>query len=286
MRKLFRVLVWITVICFSLILGFAVGQAALPPADRERVELAIEQTVAAWPTPTPQPTHAPIVVTVERIVNREVVVTVTNTPRPATPTPEPVETTSAQQIDYQIVEINDISVGATKRMRYTLQVSNTPSREGLIRLARIIVEAKHMNGNPVNAVTIFVYPDFVPPEGIVDATVIWAPNGVWADADNVRTGDYSKHQYTVDFYDPRPTPSGDSGEVHRRTIFQTAGAAQAEANKLTETKRKAGDFKDLDEEIEFSQAALRAANRAVMEMFDITEDEFYKIIAEGIEKKW
>ena len=305
MRKLFRILVWITVVCFSLILGFIAGQATLPPADRETVQAAIKQTVEAWPSPTALPTYTPIVVKTPPVVVTTTPLPVTSTPVPS-PTIDPTKaaatatrraeiaaaltaTVSANTDDlitYQIVETKDISLGATKRMSYTVLVSDMPSPDELIKLAQIIVEAKHSKDNPVNAVNIFVYQHFARTTGIVDATVIWAPNGVWADADNVRTGDYSTHQYSVDYYDPRPTPSGDEDENRRRTIFGEALKAQAGANALTEEKRLAGDFKDLDEEIEFSQAALRAANDIVIQRFDLTRDQFFKIMAEGIEKKW
>ena len=95
MGKVFKFLSIATAIIFSLLLGFFAGQSTLPPADREVVEAAIESTVAAIPTQTPWPTSAPIIVTVEKVVERVITVgpptpTATSAPPTITTTVEPV----------------------------------------------------------------------------------------------------------------------------------------------------------------------------------------------------
>ena len=104
MSKLLKIVGAIIILFIVFALGIAAGQSMLPPADQETVDLAIQETVASWPTSTalptytPQPTHAPIIITVERVVERERVITVmppspTNTPE-STATPDPAEATA------------------------------------------------------------------------------------------------------------------------------------------------------------------------------------------------
>ena len=145
MRRLFRILVWITVICFSLILGFAVGQAALPPADQERVELAIEQTVSAWPTPTPMPTYTPIVVSAPPVV-----VTATRHLVTSTPVPSPTTTSASraatqipatptlESLNYVVANTGGDGVYLRKTIEGGERLSAWPDGTELVRIGRSV----------------------------------------------------------------------------------------------------------------------------------------------------
>jgi len=75
------------------------------------------------------------------------------------------------------------------------------SDSDLIRMAEMEVKALTRK-RKVNAIAIcFVRSWEEAARGISVAEVEWAPGGVWWDADTVRAGDYSRHQYVVTFND-------------------------------------------------------------------------------------
>ena len=82
MGKILKIIAALIVSFIVFVVGIQAGRTMLPPADQETVDAAIEQTVTSWPTSTPlptytpQPTSAPLIITVERVIERQVVVTV------------------------------------------------------------------------------------------------------------------------------------------------------------------------------------------------------------------
>jgi len=100
---------------------------------------------------------------------------------------------------YQIEEIEDISVVRAVRFRVRVATEFPISIEQINRLCEQVVEDQKDKG-PLNAVVVFLYDTRSLRAGSYSiAKCEYTPNGVWADAVNVRTGDYATHLLTYDY---------------------------------------------------------------------------------------
>lgn len=98
---------------------------------------------------------------------------------------------------YQIVEVEDVSFNNVKRYRVRSYVDKILSyRENELVSEKIIAEITKSKSS--NAISIFYYL----PESDINSSYTagmaeWAPYGDWSKADEIITGDYSKHQLKV-----------------------------------------------------------------------------------------
>jgi hypothetical protein len=153
------------------------------------------------PCPTGMPTLAPVATDTPRP---------TETPTPAlvaTDTPGPTETpTSVPVPTYQIVEVEDISVAHAVRFRVKAITEFPISVEQINGLCEQVVE-NLKSQESLNAVVVFLYDTrSLWSDAYSIAKCEYAPNGVWADAVNVQTGDYSTHKFTYE-YQPKVNDS-------------------------------------------------------------------------------
>ena len=123
----------------------------------------------------------------------------------ATNTPVPSKE-SSEVLTFSIVETEDISFGNAVRLTLRVKMGGSYLSEQGLQIAQEITEL-HLD-RKVNAVSFaFHYPNYnygALPYGIIE----WAPDGDWAKAIDVKTGDYSRHRFTVKSWrDPEPTPS-------------------------------------------------------------------------------
>jgi hypothetical protein len=116
---------------------------------------------------------------------------------PAASSAVPKEKEPAKKIpEYKIGEKADISVGANKRYRYEVIVDADIQEEDVKKVASDIVE-KTKKETPFNAVVIFFHADASSiGKGYTVGKVEYVPYGALASAQKVKTGDYSKHEYT------------------------------------------------------------------------------------------
>ena len=107
-----------------------------------------------------------------------------------------------EPVSYTIVEVEDASFAATVRKSVRVAVDEGLTKEQIEWVAKDVV--KQVTGlQPVNAIMIFMYHRGVDYYVLAGLAVDWAPYGEWARAGEVRTGDYSKHEYHYRIYDAR-----------------------------------------------------------------------------------
>lgn len=103
---------------------------------------------------------------------------------------------------YQIAHREDISFGPVRRLQFRVAVPKHYVRDEIQQIAAAIV-AETTRSQPVNAISIFFYGPGTSTTSRYDvASVEWVPNGRWADASLVRTGDYSSFAYSVSYKSP------------------------------------------------------------------------------------
>ena len=104
---------------------------------------------------------------------------------------------------YELIEVRDLSFGRDGRVRrlsYTIRLPSIYPEGQALRIAESIIDDRHRQGNLVNAVSFFFYFPGTDPKGAADGSIDWAPNGEWAEASNVRTGDYRTFRFETQFY--------------------------------------------------------------------------------------
>ena len=105
---------------------------------------------------------------------------------------------------HEIVTTQDVSFGAVRRYNFRVVLPQHYSQEEIERIARAVV-ATITDREQINALSIMLYAPGTDPTGAWDVGMIeWAPNGRWADAGSVDTGDYRSFRYNVTYYPPRP----------------------------------------------------------------------------------
>jgi len=161
-----------------------VARTPTPTAAIAEIETTVTPEAREVPpaTDTPRPTGMPTAAPVA-----------TDTPGPTeTPIPVPVPT-------YQIVEVEDISVARAVRFRVKAITEFPISVEQINVLCEQVVE-NLKSQESLNAIVVFLYDTrSLWSEAYSIAKCEYAPNGVWADAVNVQTGDYSTHKFTYEY---------------------------------------------------------------------------------------
>lgn len=135
------------------------------------------------------------------------------------PSPPPIQSPSLaivhesvgekiQLPEYQIIEVDDVSIGNIKR--YSLSVITEPAEEQTIKLiATTIIEDLKIQ-KPFNSIYIYFNDrNEYFGQGYSLARVLYAPNGEWGEAMNVKPGDYSTMKLAYDIkeknIEERPT---------------------------------------------------------------------------------
>lgn len=92
---------------------------------------------------------------------------------------------------YTIAKVEDISIVNAKRYTYHVVVTQNPTVDDLAKIADKVIE-KAKSERPFNAVVIgfYDYPEYIG-LGYIFGKVEYSPNGDWASAKTVSTGDYS-----------------------------------------------------------------------------------------------
>ena len=183
--------------------------------------------------------------------------------------------------EFNIHKVEDKSFGSAKRLVYRIEVPNVYSEAQGHLIAEHIVETKHRTGEPVNAVGFFFYFPVADPNGPADGSIDWAPNGRWADAITVRTGDYRSFRFTTEFWKER-TPQILYHDVRTRMeIYRKI--VQVEAQATAEAESKGGTIKEMGalqwKLSEQYKDELVATN-------NLSRDELLKITVEGFQNNW
>jgi len=139
---------------------------------------------------------------------------------------------------YRVFETKNVSFGNVRRLNIRVSLPHHYSRKQVEQIVKVIV-ADTTHEQEVNAISIWFFGPNTSPSGAWDiASVDWAPNGRWADADTVKAGDYRTFRYTVNYKPPIEAsatnlePSGKAGllgtplPVGATLVERTAGDPQ------------------------------------------------------------
>jgi len=106
-------------------------------------------------------------------------------------------TNSKTSVGYKIISIDDISVGQTRRYNVRVRVGHTLNYSEIKQISEKIIE-DFKSKEPHNALSLLFYlPDSDLNGHYTAGMAEWAPFGDWARADEVQTGDYSKHRLSI-----------------------------------------------------------------------------------------
>lgn len=101
--------------------------------------------------------------------------------------------------EYSIDRVRDVSYGDTERRAIDVTVEGELvdySRQELLKVSKDIV-ANYVKQDDVNAIALHFWRDSNS-MGTAYATVMWAPDGEWGQANSVQTGSYSTHEFAIE----------------------------------------------------------------------------------------
>lgn len=183
--------------------------------------------------------------------------------------------------EYNIHRVDDVSFAGARRLVYRIEVPDVYSESQGRAIAKHIADTKHRRGNLVNALGFFFYFPVADPNGRADGSIEWTPNGKWADAITVQTGDYSKFRLVTEFWEKRSRPNLYYNEREKMIIFRKI--VQAEDRAKLESEKEGGT---LEERIELERELRDRYRRELAEAHDLTEEELQEIMIKGVENNW
>jgi hypothetical protein len=167
---------------------------------------------------------------------------------------------------YEIVSIKNVSYGNVKRYDVRVRVEHMLSSTELKRVSEVIIEELKVK-QPHNALALLYYLPDSDTNGFYTAgKAEWAPYGDWSRADEVRTGNYSRHALKLfpgnaTGLDPKIRVPGLPIETKKKIFFELVAAQ--------------------DRGVGANKAYGIIANK-----FDIDESTVHKIADEGIANGW
>ena len=109
----------------------------------------------------------------------------------------PWVSTKAPTAPYEIVEKNDVSYSTVVRIVFRIRVQELLTENELRYICEEIIEQQKKT-KPCNAIGFFFYlPDSDVGSYYTAGKADWAPNGLWEQAGNVATGNYSTHKLVL-----------------------------------------------------------------------------------------
>lgn len=110
----------------------------------------------------------------------------------------PVVEDKVKVVEYEVIEKEDVSIGDIKRFQWEVVVNEPANIEQLKVVAIEVIELAKKD-NDFNAIVIgfYDYPEFIG-HGYTLGKVLYAPQGEWAKAETVKTGQYDKMDYTYE----------------------------------------------------------------------------------------
>ncbi|MCL2293430.1 MAG: hypothetical protein FWC36_00970 [Spirochaetes bacterium] len=178
----------------------------------------------------------------------------------------PADQTQAQRalrLEYNIIRIENSPQGRARRFTYHVVVPPGTTKSDMEQIAlRVLERAKREN--PFNALAVGFYDHArLVGHGFRFGRVEFAPNGRWADAATVRTGDYSLLRMVSHLREP----DWDNALTRREaTIFAR------HSRTLNSLLRRANTQKDIEK-------AEKEAARRVMKRFNISQEELSSIFS-------
>lgn len=102
--------------------------------------------------------------------------------------------------EYEVIEVDDLSLGRFIRLNYYIKVSDAYTEEQIELIVESIVE-KEKEERAISAIGFVLFSENDDPSSGVPSigTGDWGPDGDWAKSMDVEPGDYSTHKYKFDF---------------------------------------------------------------------------------------
>ncbi|GHV02745.1 hypothetical protein FACS189485_04110 [Spirochaetia bacterium] len=170
------------------------------------------------------------------------------------------------KIDYEVFNIGEAHIGNVKRYTYNVVVTQRLTKVDFEKIAQTVYE-KAKKDTPFNALAVgfYDYPEFLR-EGYRLGWAEFAPNGKWADAMTVKTGNYSSIKMTSHL----ETPNWDNAITYQEAIILT------EFYKLaSELSKNAKTGEELNE-------AEQKATDAITKKYQISPEAFDEIFFRSI----
>ena len=183
--------------------------------------------------------------------------------------------------EYKVHRVEEANFGRAKRLVYRIEVPDIYSESQGQIIAKHVVESKHMKNDLVNAVSFLFYFPVADPNGRADGSIDWAPDGKWADATTVQTGDYSNFRFETQFWNERSLPDLYHETRARMAIFREI--VQVE-NRGWDKAEKAGGT--LEETIGTRKSLIADYKRELAEAHGLSEAGLRKIMVEGVVNNW
>lgn len=187
---------------------------------------------------------------------------------------------------FEIVDIEDISYLGCVRKLVRLRTPSRLSEPDVLAVAQAVVThitCKHK----VNAISIFMY-DTAHATGLYTlASVEWAPNADWAKAKEVRTGDYSRHDFNIHMSPerpPEPATVGGLALAEAKQCFLDLVRAQDRAS--AEVQVQHPHLEDLMEQVRRERALSEQYENDVRERYGITQRQQSEIVVAGMMWTW
>ena len=183
--------------------------------------------------------------------------------------------------EYNIHKVDDESFAKAKRLVYRIEVPSTYSETQGRMIAEHIAETRHTNCNLVNALGFFFYFPVADPNSRADGSINWAPNGEWADAITVQTGDYRSFRFVTEFWKERSRPILYHSVRVKMDIFRKI--VQAEDRARVETEEEGGT---LEEKIGLQRELRDKYKVELAEAHNLSKEELRNIMVEGVMNNW
>ena len=166
---------------------------------------------------------------------------------------------------YEVVDTNDLSYAGVTRLQVRIRLREQLTNRQLRRICEEVI-CRQKKVERLNAISFLFYlPDTDTRGGYTAGKADWAPDGDWAEAGSVRTGDYSRHRLRVEaepLFESPPVADETIPEMRRRMLFFDLVKAQDDG---------VGDER---------------AYSVVAEEYEIEESVVWKIAVEGAQKGW
>ena len=168
------------------------------------------------------------------------------------------ETVQTKEINYRIVEKEDLSFSNVKRFVWSVVVDEEVSVKDLELISKEVIEVakKEVDFNAI-AIHFYDYEEYVG-KGYTLGQAEYAPDGDWSMADSVSVGNYKKMDYKFEFREKDWSIQLNQGEVDVYSAWQ-------------ELYMKTAEEADLPNEDEVTEE--------VAEKFDIASEEVEAIVS-------
>lgn len=188
--------------------------------------------------------------------------------------------------EYDVINTKDLSFLNCVRKQVIIRTANRLSEAEVTKVAQDVV-SRVTSEHKVNAVSILMYDTPHTTGRYTLASVDWAPDGDWAQASNVNTGDYSKHRFVVNMVPERPPEPEEVGGLPLAKAKQCfLDICRAQDKAFNDAEVRYPGWEDVMKQMEYAQTLSEQYEKAVREEYEITQKQQGEIATIGITQSW